>query len=215
MAISFDIETVPQTELSTYQEEYFRKRLAREVSFTNEDIDNKDVQRRIKAVNPFLGKIICIGTYCDRKDEFKAFYPQDEKELLKEFWTFICDETQFISFNGLDFDIPYIMIRSLHHNISPPRLRNQRHSFLVQTRYSQRPHYDVAKWAANWDPRRSISLKLLCDTLKIDSPKEGEIVAEKVEEAYLDGKIELIAEYCLRDVKATYECYKKLTRFTQ
>jgi predicted PolB exonuclease-like 3'-5' exonuclease len=66
---------------------------------------------------------------------------------------------------------------------------------------------------ADWDRFNVVSLDLACDLFSIPSPKTGEVKAEDVEEYYHAGKIDAIAEYCLKDVDTTYEVYKKLTQY--
>jgi predicted PolB exonuclease-like 3'-5' exonuclease len=53
-----------------------------------------------------------------------------------------------------------------------------------------------------------LSLKNACAAFGIPSPKNGKIHAENVEQAYNEGKIKEIAEYCLGDVVATHKLYE-------
>jgi predicted PolB exonuclease-like 3'-5' exonuclease len=55
-----------------------------------------------------------------------------------------------------------------------------------------------------------ISLDKLCRVLGIDSPKDG-IDGSKVYDYLRDGKIEEVAAYCKRDIKATREAYHRLS----
>jgi predicted PolB exonuclease-like 3'-5' exonuclease len=55
-----------------------------------------------------------------------------------------------------------------------------------------------------------ISLVKLCRVLGIDSPKDG-IDGSKVYDYLRDGKIDEVAEYCKRDIKATREAYHRLS----
>ena len=48
-----------------------------------------------------------------------------------------------------------------------------------------------------------------CRRFDVESPK-GSIDGSQVARAYRDGRIEDIGEYCLRDVRATAQLYKKL-----
>ena len=61
-----------------------------------------------------------------------------------------------------------------------------------------------------WSPRDHISLDVLTRALGIESPK-GEITGAKVYDFYLAGKVQEIYDYCLRDVQATREIYKRMT----
>ena len=85
--------------------------------------------------------------------------------------------------------------------------------FLTTKRYQTWPHFDVAAILADWDQREYITLDLACDMLNIPSPKDGEIKADHVAQAYLDNKIDLIAEYCLKDVDSTYKLFKLIKEY--
>jgi hypothetical protein len=55
------------------------------------------------------------------------------------------------------------------------------------------------------------SLELMCAALGIPSPKEGEVTGNRVHEAYYDyDQLELIIEYCERDVMVLIDVIKKL-----
>lgn len=137
-----------------------------------------------------------------------------EKDILQNFWEILGklekDRTTFVSYNGIGFDVPFINIRSLYYNIIPT---NQ--AFLNLRRFQKYPHFDVMQWLANWDNMAKISLELACETMKIDNPKSGDIKAKDVAQAFKDGFIKKIAEYCERDVKATLELYLKVKHYVQ
>ena len=216
--VTFDIETIPeQRKLSGYQQELFDKRFASEMKYTGTNPDDTEavskLGSKIKGTNPILGNIVCIGLYFDEKDKQVAL-TGTEPEILTEFWELIKYDSSFNSFNGYEFDIPWVLLRSAKHKINPPVYGNGKsHPFLSRPRFRTWPHFDVAKWVSDWDYKKSLSLKAVCEMWGIASPKEGEIRADGVEEAYLDGKINLIAEYCLRDVMATYKASIIMRRY--
>ena len=47
----------------------------------------------------------------------------------------------------------------------------------------------------------------------VQSPKEAGVDGSKVGELYAAGKYDIISEYCLRDVKATWELYVAMKEF--
>jgi hypothetical protein len=57
--------------------------------------------------------------------------------------------------------------------------------------------------------RDRYSLDFWCRRFDIESPK-GSIDGSQVARAYRDGRIEDIGEYCLRDVRATCELFRRL-----
>lgn len=160
------------------------------------------------ATSPFFGKIICIGTLCNKNP---LVLTGEERDILKQFWEIIDtkDRITYISFNGLDFDAPFIVKRSMVYGLKPTN-----NSFLDFKRYSRYPHFDVKLIISDFDKYAFGNLQLLCDHLQIPSPKEGEIKAENVYDAFLKGQVDKIAEYCQRDVEATYRIYTIIKDYT-
>lgn len=216
----FDIETIP-FEDNVYtddQLELIRKRLDRSgrgFQTPNGVVTEDEAKRvlnevkKIKALDAFLSRVICIGMYFPLSGQKYAITDPNEKIILQKFWADIKDfQGHFISFNGVKFDVPYILKRSMVHGILPTNK-----SFLSYTKYDPfPPHFDVMLQIPG---RESfIGLKATCDALGVPSPKEGAIRAENVAEAYAQGRIQEIAEYCLRDIQSTYEIYKKVKNYT-
>jgi predicted PolB exonuclease-like 3'-5' exonuclease len=133
----------------------------------------------------------------------------DEKQMLEDFWAYVAKERfRFISYNGLGFDVPWIILRSMKYGIRPT---NQ--YFLTTKRFQRWPHSDVMQLLGDWDRRRTCTLDLACETFGIETPKKGKIKADGVEDAYLAGDIEGIRKYCLKDLVATYELYKLIDSY--
>jgi len=63
-----------------------------------------------------------------------------------------------------------------------------------------------------WDKwsNHSTSLHKLSVALGVNSPKDQGIDGSKVYDFFLAGKTEEIAKYCMRDVEATREVYKRI-----
>lgn len=216
--LSFDIETIPtQKPLSEAQQEEFEKRMTAQIkkrfpegySLSQDEYSN--LRGLVMATTPYLGEIVVIGLYgVDGEQRQEMALTGSEPEILNQFWNILRQwEGSFCSFNGLEFDTPFIVRRSMYHNIKPTNNR-----FLDLKRYSKWPHFDVKMVMGDYDKYASGKLSLVCDFLGVPSPKEGEVNGSQVEQAFLDGKINLIAEYCLRDVKATYECYNRIKDWT-
>lgn len=205
-AIVFDVETVPQDPLSVIQQAEFEKRFKKSKDFLSaapEDIPN--LERKFLSVSPFFGKIICICVYFPESRTTRKLIG-DEKSILTGFWDII-DQNKFsglfISFNGLGFDVPFILRRSMILGIRPTHQR-----FCDTYKYQKIPHRDVYLMISEYDRGFTASLDLACDVCGVESPKHGVVKAENVEEYYKQGKIDLIADYCMKDVMATYEIYK-------
>jgi len=218
-SITFDIETVPkQTPYTDHEQVFFERKFGQELNY--QKIDTKtasqeqldDIARMVKATNPYLGEIVCIGMYDSGSDKQYAL-SGSEKEILEEFWRILEPHNWFISFNGLNFDIPWILIRSAKYDLNPPRPGNESHPFLNRKRFQLKPHFDLYQWMCDWSARMAVTLEVAAEHLGFDSPKSGTVEAASVEKAFKDGRIEEIKKYCLRDIMTTFKASQKYVKF--
>jgi 3'-5' exonuclease len=214
-----DIETVgtPWEEHDPYVREYLIKGM--------NDAEAEEEKRR-GALSPFTGRIVAIGvinaddnrscvlyevpgqeTLETRKDGNRTFISGSEKLILEKFWDFLGRDDRFISFNGRQFDGPFLMIRSAINGVVPKR-------DLVGYRYSFHPNCDLRD-ALNFcgtvnSRQMRFNLDLACRAFGITSSKSEGMDGRAVESLYRAGKYEDIALYCLEDVRATCELYLRL-----
>ncbi|MFP5247135.1 MAG: ribonuclease H-like domain-containing protein, partial [Thermoanaerobaculia bacterium] len=132
-----------------------------------------------------------------------------EKQILEKFWEFFDSDSRFISFNGRQFDGPFLMIRSAIQGLAPKR-------DLVGNRYRFHPNCDlreVLNFNGTINPRQMrFNLDLACKAFGIVSSKTEGMDGRAVETLYRAGRHEDIAVYCLEDVRATCELYLKLEK---
>lgn len=214
-----DIETVglPWEELDPYVREYLIKGLS--------DGDAEET-RRAGGLSPFRGKIVAIGVIniedgrsCAlyevpgqteiliEKAGARTYISGTEKQILEKFWTFFDANSRFISFNGRQFDGPFLMIRSAIHGVVPKR-------DLVGYRYGFHPNCDLRE-ALNFfgttnSKQFKFNLDLACKTFGVATSKSEGIDGRSVETWYRAGRHRDIATYCLEDVRATAELYQKI-----
>ena len=214
-----DIETVgtPWEEHDSYVREYLIKGMS--------EAEAEEEKRR-GALSPFTGKIVAIGVVnvetgrscamfevpgqtdvVTRKDGPRTLISGTEKQILEKFWEYLDRDDRFISFNGRQFDGPFLMIRSAINGVRPTR-------DLVGNRYRFHPNCDlreVLNFNGTINPRQMrFNLDLACKTFGIVSSKTEGMDGRSVETMYRAGRHEDIAVYCLEDVRATCELYLKL-----
>lgn len=214
-----DIETVgiPWEEHDTYVREYLIKGM--------NDAEAEEEKRR-GALSPFTGRIVAIGVVnaddgrscalyevpgqeelITRRDGNRTLISGTEKLILQKFWDFLGKNDRFISFNGRQFDGPFLMIRSAIHGIVPKR-------DIVGKRYQFHPNCDlreVLNFQGTVNSRQMrFNLDLACKAFGIESSKSEGMDGRAVEMMYRAGRYEDIATYCLEDVRATAELYLKL-----
>lgn len=181
--------------------------------------DDEEMYLHMTALYPEFGKIrvISIGQIQFGEgatiSKIKSFYGDDEASLLKEFLGTMQaifnskPDIKLIGHNIKNFDIPYIIKRSIINSLEIP------HQFQLQKKKPWEncllDTYEIWKFAG-WN---STSLDLICETLGLDSPKDIMHAVETTEE-YWKGNLEKIKEYCEGDVRATMNVMLKISNQT-
>ncbi len=218
--IVVDIETCayPFESLSESQREYLLRYTEKE---KDEETKASLIEDAIRytSLYPLTAKVIVIGIYDVEKEKSFIYYESEkeeewtsedkksnfkgltEEEMLKSFWRVseVCD--QIITFNGRNFDLPFLMIRSAMLKIKPSKN-------LLGNRYDVSSHVDLLEQFTYYGLTRKFNLDFYCHAFGIKSPKSEEVSGYKVKELYEEGKIKDIAVYCGDDIYATYQLYK-------
>ncbi len=136
-----------------------------------------------------------------------------ERTMLKDFWKYLRSlndgqrRVHYVTFNGRGFDFPYLMLRSAMLGIRPST------NLMAGTRWNYRDsHTDLLDELTFQMPQmngatRRFNLDFYTKTFGIRSPKTEGVDGSKVGELYAKKEYAVIAEYCLRDVQATWELY--------
>lgn len=120
-----------------------------------------------------------------------------ESEVLERFWSVVPSFDQVITYNGRNFDVPFLMQRSLIREV--PVSTN-----LMPYRYRfDGNHLDLADVLSWFRATRPYGLAPWTQAIGATSPKEGSVAGAEVGAAFAAGRTQEIAEYCLRDVIAT------------
>jgi len=146
------------------------------------------------------GQILCIG-YAQHEGA-ATLISGSEPEILRTFWKLVSADTLFVGHNAFDFDLPFILKRSVIHEIKPT-VDIQFH------RGTNQPIYDTMREWDSWGTK-STSLDHLAKILGIPTPKSS-INGSQVWDYHRAGRDQEIFEYCLRDVVAVRSIYYRLT----
>src|SRR6185369_4637011 len=137
----------------------------------------------------------------------RTYISGSEKQILEKFWEFFDNDSRFITFNGRQFDGPFLMIRSAINGIVPKR-------DLVGYRYGYHPNCDlreVLNFFGTTNSRQfKFNLDLACKAFGVQTSKGEGLDGRSVETWYRAGRHREIADYCLEDVRATAELYEKI-----
>ncbi|MEE2858310.1 MAG: ribonuclease H-like domain-containing protein [Candidatus Neomarinimicrobiota bacterium] len=204
-----DIETVPRASIDDAVESEIIKKTKARVERTGDEYEN--AESLIRSTSPFFGKVLCIGMRFlsdDGKQKDKVICEDNEKLTLIEFFKIInkiSSNIKFIHYNGMGFDIPFLIVRAAHHGIE---ITNW--NFKDLRRFSYKSHIDLMMFLCNWNSYNSVSMDIACRSFGILSPKEGDVKGDSVAKAYSEGNIAGVEEYVMKDVEATHQLYEKL-----
>ena len=158
------------------------------------------------------GQSLFVADDFDEVEEENApvkFIPcADETELLTQFWDVAKKYDHVVTFNGRGFDVPFIYLRSALLNVSISKKN------WLGYRYACEPHCDLAEQFTFYSvggqggAARRFNLDFYCKAFGIESPKSAGVTGNDVTTMMAEGRFREIAEYCLRDVRATVELYK-------
>ncbi len=141
----------------------------------------------------------------EKKDGERIFtyISGDEKKVLEKFWEYITRFDDFVTFNGRSFDCPFLMLRSALLGIRPSR------DLMIGTRYQTPHHTDLLEELTYHGTTRKFNLDFYCKSFGIESPKSHGITGYDINDYFRTKRYTEIADYCLGDVMATAQLYKK------
>jgi 3'-5' exonuclease len=224
----FDIETSaqPLENFDDAQQEYLFRETEKIGDTVAKNAKREEITR-FMSLWPFTSQVVCIamlnaetlrGQSLFVAEDFEEveeenapvkFIPcADEAELLAQFWDAAKKFDSIVTFNGRGFDVPFIYLRSAILNV-PISKKNW-----LGYRYAVEPHCDLAEQFTFYSvggqggAARRFNLDFYCKAFGIESPKSVGVTGNDVTALMADGKFREIAEYCLRDVRATVELYK-------
>jgi 3'-5' exonuclease len=224
----FDIETsaLPLDTFDEAQQEYLFREAEKIADGPARETKRAEI-KQFMSLWPFTSQVVCIAMLNaetqrgqslfiaeDFEDEAGEggpveFVPcADEVELLTAFWDVAKHYDLVVTFNGRGFDVPFIYLRSALLNV-PISKKNW-----LGYRYATEPHCDLAEQFTFYSvsgrdgAARRFNLDFYCKAFGIESPKSHGVTGMDVGALLAAGKFREIAEYCLRDVRATVELYK-------
>lgn len=179
-----------------------------------------DAEYRKTGLDGAFGQVCVIGWALEDGEPHTQYglewARQDcEKQLLLDFVEALAGaiprseelSTTIIGHNVLNFDLRYIIQRSIVNRVKP-------HGIIARASQAKPWELDrvfdtMTQWGGS-GARPGGSLDKLCKALSIKSPK-GDITGATVWDAVRDGRIADVAAYCAGDIRATREVHKRLT----
>ena len=224
----FDIETsaLPLESFDETQVEYLFRDAQKIAEEPARQTRQAELQQQLN-LYPFTAQVVCIamlnaetsrGQVLFTAEDFEAdaeegapveFVPcVDEVEILTAFWDVAKHYESIATFNGRSFDVPFLYLRSAILNVPISR------KDWLGYRYQTDPHCDLAEQLTFYGvsgrdgAARRFNLDFYCKAFGIDSPKSHGVTGIDVNTLLAEGRYREIAEYCLRDVRATVSLYQ-------
>ena len=217
---------LPLENFDEVQQEYLLRELEKIPDESVRAARREEILRQF-SLWPFTAQIVCIamlnaeslrGQVLFTAEDFEEdaaeggpveFMPcADEIELLTAFWDVAKHYDEIVTFNGRGFDVPFLYLRSAVLNVAVTKKN------WLGYRYATEPHCDLAEQFTFYGvsgrdgAARKFNLDFYCKAFGIDSPKAHGVTGMDVSTLMAEGKFRDIAEYCLRDVRATVELYR-------
>lgn len=225
--LAFDIETsaLPLEQFDEAQREYLLREAEKIADETARAARREEVLRQLN-LWPFTAQVVCVamlnvdslrGKVLFLAEDYEPdeaggpveFVPcAEESELLASFWDLARHYEEIVTFNGRSFDVPFLYLRSAILNV-PISKKNW-----LGYRFATEPHCDLAEQftfygvSGREGAARRFNLDFYCKAFGIDSPKAHGVTGMDVNQLLAEGRHREIAEYCLRDVRATVELYR-------
>lgn len=220
-----DIETLPADESSRdalkfiydkrVEKKLKRQDLKDEIPVEVENRDGFEEFLRGTSFDGGFGRILCIAYAVNDEEVHVLCNPTNEKKTLEDFWFVAGQCDLFVGHNVMDFDLRFILQRSIVLGVKPSwerfgtkRWNDQTQKYLSFARYQHHPIFDTMyEWSA-WGNNKT-GLEHLALALGIPSPKDG-IDGSQVYDFFKAGKVVEICDYCKRDVDTTRAVYKRM-----
>lgn len=179
----------------------------KEIESTNEDIC------KTASLNVLLARIACIGIIHKKgktRVETTFFDKESEKNLLNNFWDYIRENNipqKTVTFNGLNFDLPFLYFRSMIHGIEVAW-----HDFGLR-KFTSFPHFDIMQHLAFWNAFKFTGLDYFAMAFGYDVDPESGQNGAMVSKWWGCGEYSKIQSYNLEDCKKTAFLYNKVYKY--
>ena len=210
----FDIETIPDVVSGRriYDLEGLADKEVAEIMFVKR---RQDTGGSSDFLRHHLHKVVAVSVVLANRDKLHAWSlgeeDASEEDLIQRFFEGIEKYTPvLVSWNGRGFDLPVLHYRALLHGIASPRYwesGEDDQSFRWNnylSRYHKR-HTDLMDILAGYEYRSFAPLDEIASMLGF--PGKMGMDGSKVWNAYLEGDIAGIRNYCETDVLNTYLVY--------
>jgi len=213
--IFFDIETARRSEVLDPKSKEFelfqwslRDRDTLKLPTKKQTVDAYNMKAALK---PEFNRIVCITIGLVKKGviHIKTF-KGEQKDIIRGFYDVLKDNPKLVpaGYNIISFDMPVVRIKAFEEGVNidirDAIIDSQKKPWNLTD--NMLDLMDVVKGSYYYP----MSLDAACMLGGVSSPKEGDIKGAEVSNAFYDGRIDEICEYCERDVESTIKLFIKV-----
>lgn len=158
------------------------------------------------SLSPRLGRVVAVGLHDHGGNAtLLAKTEADEPALLRAVWIACVSADTLVTFNGHQFDIPFLFVRSAIHGIVPSYTASA-----LLRRYTLEPHFDCRMVLSNWDMRAEGTLDDWCDAFGVAKAATALATGADVWPAVQRGAWSELLEYVTDDARRTLALHERL-----
>ena len=207
--ITFDVETITDSSVIPLLPPIEPDSRLKDPKKIEENVKKKEIDRNSKlGLDPATARICCFGWHVDGKTDSIMLQEESgdaEKMLLNGAWKVLVEGDHFVTFNGNNFDIPVLLMRSLVNRVKP--------AINISTKkYTIINHTDVRAVLSRWDNYAKGTLDFYSRLLLGETPK-GDFDGSQVQDMWDMQLFDDIAEYCQKDCEMTFRIYELITQY--
>lgn len=162
-------------------------------------------QRQKMALSPLTGKICAIGYGEEYFGLDITVDIRSEKEMIIDFFKRISlGKNRIVTFNGNNFDLPFIWKRAIILGIEP--------SFCIGSlvkRYSTAFHFDILQVWSGWNSQGYEKMDFISKRLLGECKKDFDH-CRTIDLLQSEAGQDVLRDYCSKDVELTYKLYNKI-----
>ena len=207
-SIAFDFETIADKSIISLLPEIEPDSRLKDPVKIAQNIKNKEVKRvQELGLNPATSLICCFGWHDGEKSgHIMLADEENEKALIEATWEKLSEYDHFISFNGINFDIPTLKMHSLKNRVRPAvNISTKRYD-------TKGNHADVRMILANWDNFQSGKLDFYAKML-LGSQGKDDMSGDQVQDYWDMEMYDEIGSYCEEDCRMTWDIWTLVQKY--
>ncbi|MDX9789042.1 MAG: ribonuclease H-like domain-containing protein [Desulfobacterales bacterium] len=208
--VCFDLETIADRSILHHLPAVQPKGNLKDPAKIKEDIAEKEKDRLAKlGLDPLTCMIAAFG-WADFNGNSGHFLLKDETheaelELVENAWELLSKYSRFVTFNGINFDVPVLMMRSMRRHVRP--------AVKIDTkRYYIGNHVDLRMVLNNWNNMGAGTFDTYSKILLGKGKQEG-IDGSMVQDFWDVGMRDEIGQYGERDAVDTMQLYELVKQY--